>query len=68
MDRLLWRRLLFAVIHGASRHIKPAAQLADRYLDAVFCQSLPDILDYLSSSPNRDCNFFLARNSSMASP
>ena len=64
----LGRGLLRAVVQRATWHAEPAAQLADGHLDAVVCQSLPDEVDYLSSSPSRDCSFFLARSSSMASP
>ncbi|MOA01672.1 hypothetical protein D3C78_1210930 [compost metagenome] len=64
----LWRCLHRLVVDGAARHVEPAAQLGDRDGDAVGLQSLVDRLDHFSSSPSRDCNFFLARSSSIASP
>lgn len=69
-EALLQRRAGFdwPVVHRAPGHLKPLAQLADRDGDAVGLQSLADRLDHFSSSPNRDCNFFLARSSSIASP
>lgn len=69
-EALLQRRrsLHRAVVHGAPGHLEPLAQLADRDGDAVGLQSLADRLDHFLSSPSRGCNFFLARNSSIASP
>jgi len=52
-------------VHRASRHAEPAAQLADRHLNPFFRQSLPN---RDSSFSSRDCNCFLARSSSIASP
>src|SRR5690606_13031526 len=62
------RRLGRTVVHRPARHLEPAAQLADRHLTAIVFQSLLDRENQLSSLPSRDCNFFRARNSSMASP
>src|SRR5215475_2727119 len=57
-----------SVVHRPPRHPEPPAQLAHRDLDAFGFESLTDRLDHFSSSPSRDCNFFRARNSSIASP
>src|SRR5574343_1136785 len=62
------RHLGRAVIDAPTWHGEPSAQLADRDVNAVSHESLVDRLDHLSSSPSRDCNFFLARSSSIASP
>src|SRR6056297_327219 len=61
-------RLGRPVIHRPTRHLEPAAQLADRDRKSICLQSLLDREDQLSSLPNRDANFFRARSSSMASP
>src|SRR5690606_41843291 len=60
-----FRRL---VVCPASRTAEPLEQLGDRDGKAIFLQSLADRHDQFSSSPNRDCNFFLARRSNFASP
>ena len=64
----LRRGLCRAIVDTPARHFEPPTELADRDVDSVGPQSLVDRLDHLSSSPSRDCNFFRARNSSMASP
>src|SRR5690606_32146881 len=64
----LRRGLRRFVVHRAPGNTEPLAQLGDRDGIAIFLQSLADRLDHFSSSPNRDCNFFLARNSNIASP
>src|SRR5574343_192712 len=64
----LRRCLRRTVIDAPTWHGEPSAQLADRDVNAVSHESLVDRLDHLSSSPSRDCNFFLARSSSIASP
>lgn len=58
-------RLLVSATPG---NPKPHAYLADSHIETVLFEFLTDGLDYLSSSPNRNANYFLARNSSMASP
>src|SRR3546814_522907 len=62
------RSLNRLVVHRASGNTEPLAKLGDRDVKTFFFQSLADHLDHFSSSPNRDCNFFLARSSSIASP
>ena len=57
-----------AVVEASAGHAEPSAQLADRDVEPIFKQSLTDRLNHDSSLPNRDCNFFRARSSSMASP
>src|SRR5690606_13160000 len=64
----LWGHLRRLVIHRAPGNPEPLAQLGDRDGITIFLQSLADRLDHFSFSPNRDCNFFLARNSNIASP
>jgi hypothetical protein len=74
LDRLhqpllqLRRRLGRLVIDRPARDLKPPTQFADRDIESVLLESLADRLDHFSSSPSRDCNFFLARSSSIASP
>lgn len=56
------------IVRDASGNPKPGANLADSHIETVLFESLADGLDYLSSSPNRDADFLLARSSSMTSP
>lgn len=62
------RRAAWLVVDAAPRNAKPAAEFGQRNLKTIVFQSLPDAINYGSSLPSRDCNFFRARNSSMASP
>jgi len=57
-----------SVIPTAPWQAKPTTDFTDGDLGTLGAQSLLNISDYLSSSPSREANFFLARNSSMASP
>ena len=61
-------RLHRPVIDSTSRHVEPAAKLAQRHFKAVITQALLDRENHFSSSPSRACSFFRARNSSIASP
>ncbi|MDP9565009.1 UNVERIFIED_ORG: hypothetical protein J2806_000642 [Kosakonia oryzae] len=56
-----------AVIPSAPRQTKPTADFTDGDLGTLGAQSLLNIGDYLSPSPGREANFFLAQSSSMAS-
>ncbi|MDY7784908.1 hypothetical protein UW989_14020 [Aeromonas caviae] len=51
-----------AVIPSAPRQTKPTADFTDGDLGTLGAQSLLNISDYLSSSPGREANFFLAKS------